>query len=323
MSQGANFATTGVVAGYRGIADIDGELIRFADANITVRQEIQADDLVMGDWDRNAYVYGKMEIGGTISGPVTEGFLSGANSVIQWACGRFDTPSGGSTTPCGGMDVRDIHLYYYCDRDRLFENLFVNSFSFSVAAGEVAQFSLDVIGSAVDGVTQGWGTTSPPHVTTAEKLLTWDKVNVSITKSTGDAEENDIPEQSVLDDIAYSNFEFTVNNNVETVYGLGQPNLLPFDIVPGLRHISGTISVYGTPDFNGAFTFEDYCAENPHEIEFGLSSICAGGTGTTVKLFVRFHRIEPTLSTSTIISTVGFTGVTHQSGYPWDLSATP
>jgi len=313
MSIGAN----GLVnAGYRGIIDIDGTLLRFSDANITARQEIEAPDLVAGDWDRDAYTYGKIEIGGSVSGPVTETFLSGANSVIQWACGRDE-----SGDACGGMDARDIHVYYFCNRDRLFENLFVNTFNFSVAAGEVAQFSIDVIGSSIDAVTAGWGTNPPPHFTDAEKLLTWDKVNVTIVPGGAtDPVNNDIP--SVLTDIAFSNFEFTVNNNVETVYGLGQPNLLPFDIVPGIRTINGTLSVYNAPDFNGAFTFEDYCADGVHTLQFGLSSNCTGGTAT-VELKVRFHRVEPTINTGPIISTVGFTGVTHQSGFPWDLGAAP
>jgi hypothetical protein len=315
MSTGANGLVFG---GYRGIADIDGTLLRFADANITARQEIEAPDLVSGDWDRDAYTYGKIEIGGSISGPVTETFLTGATSVIQWGAGRDD-----SGDACGGMDARDIHLYYYCNRDRLFEGLFVNTLNFSVAAGEVAQFSLDVIGSSIDSVTNGWGASPPPHFTDAEKLLTWDKVSISIVAGGAtDPVNNDIPAPAELTDIAFSNFEFTVNNNVETVYGIGQPNLLPFDIVPGIRQISGTLSVYNAPDFNGAFTFEDYCADGVHELQFGLNSLCTGGSSLTT-LKVRFHRVEPTLNTGVIVSTVGFTGVTHQSGFPWDLSATP
>jgi hypothetical protein len=314
MSQGANSL---VNAGYRGIADINGALVRFSDASITARQEIEAPDLVSGDWDRDAYTYGKIEIGGSISGPVTETFLAGANNVIQWGCGRDD-----SGDACGGLDARDIHLYYYCNRDRLFENLFVNSLNFSVSAGEVAQFSIDVVGASIDTGTSGWGTSPPPHFTDAEKLLTWDKVNVTIVAGTGDPINNDLPGAGELADIAFSNFEFTVNNNVETVYGLGQANLLPFDIVPGIRQISGSLSVYNAPNFNGAMTFEDYCADGVHTLTFGLNSLCTGGTAT-VSLKVRFHRVEPTLSTGVIISTVGFTGVTHQSGFPWDLSASP
>jgi len=297
MSVGAN----GLVnAGYRGIATIAGNQVRFSDSSITAKQEIEAPDLVMGDWDRDAYTYGKIEVGGSISGPVTETFLSGAGGIIEWACGR--------TSPCGELTAQDIELYYFCGSNRTFSNLFVNSFSFSVAAGEVAQFSADVIGTG----TNPFGTSNPPNFTDAEKLLTWDKVNVNIIGG-GDAGE-----PAVLTGLGFQNFEFSVNNNVETVYGLGQPDLFPFDIVPGIRQISGTLTVYNTPDFNGADDFEQYCAGNESVLEFGLESLCAGA-GSTVQLRCRFHRVEPTLNTGTITSTVGFTGVSHQSGFPWDI----
>ena len=81
MSVGANGF---VNAGYRGIANIDGLLVRFADANITARQTVDAPDLVMGDWDHDAYVYGKIDVGGTISGPITQSFADGVNSVLGW-----------------------------------------------------------------------------------------------------------------------------------------------------------------------------------------------------------------------------------------------
>jgi hypothetical protein len=301
MSQGPN----GVNAGYRGIAVIGGAQVRFSDANIAAKQTINAPDLVMGDWDHDAYVYDKIEINGSISGPVTETFLAtGATGILEWAAGRISN--------CGGIPVRDIDLYYYCGKSKHFTDLFVNSMSFSVAAGDIAQFSLDVIGAGYDATTDGTG--EPPHFTTAEKLLTWDKVNVTIT----DAGDRGSPSVAAAADIKFSNFEFSVANNVEVVYGLGQANLLPFDIVPGIRTISGSLSVYNIPDFNGAREFEDYCAGNESILNFGLSSNCTGGS-SDVSMRVRFHRIEPTLSSGVIISTVGFTGVSHQSGFPWDV----
>jgi hypothetical protein len=51
------------------------------------------------------------------------------------------------------------------------------SLTITAQAGEVATFSLDVIGIDADDWENG---TSPPAKTAAEKLLTWDKVNVSI-----------------------------------------------------------------------------------------------------------------------------------------------
>jgi len=304
MSIGAN----GLVnSGYIGIADIAGTKLRFENATITAKQEIEARDLVMGDWDRDAYVYGKIEVGGSISGPVTESFVSALSgtSLLEWACGRV--------TDCGSLVTNDIHLYYFCGSDRLFNNLYVNSFNFSVSAGDVAQFSLDVVGTGAND----FGTTSPtPVFQDAEKLLTWDKVNVSLLTPSSDTEGGD---PGTFVGLGFSNFEFTVNNNIETLYGLGQANLFPFDIVPGIRQISGSMSVYNTPSFNGAEAFDRYCAGNESVLRFSLGSTCIGQT-VDVDLRVRFHRIEPTLSPGAIVSTVGFTGVSHQSGSPWDIA---
>ena len=73
--------------GYRGIAVVGGTNVRFASADISAKQEVQADDLIMGDWDRDAWVYGKIEVGGSISGPVTETFAS-LDGIFGWACTR-------------------------------------------------------------------------------------------------------------------------------------------------------------------------------------------------------------------------------------------
>ena len=166
----------------------------------------------------------------------------------------------------------------------------------------------------------GWGSEAPFHFTDAEKLITWDKVNLSITKNTGDSPGNDCPDQTDLDNnIDFSNFEFTVSNNIEAVYGLGQNNLLPYDIVPGLRHISGTLSAFNAPGFDGVDQFEDYCTGNEHTLTVSIASGCIS-RNSNISMKVRFHRLEPTLNTGVIMSTVGFTGVTHQSGAPWDPS---
>jgi len=283
--------------GYRGLADIAGVgQVRFADANITARQEINAPDLIMGDWDHDAYVYGPIEVGGTISGPVTETFVSGGagGSLWDWGVKRYGT--------CGTLNTDTVTLYYYCGgsdaKNRTFSNMLVNSLNFSCAAGDIANFSIDIIGTAAGA----WGVADPPPFTTEEKLVTWDKVSVSI--SPGD--ENFTPPAN----IAYSNFEFTIGNNVETVYALNQPNLFPYELVPGLRTITGSISVYNTPESDGVDTWDDYLASGMGTIGFDIG-------GLTISMKARFHRVEPTSATGPIISTIGFTGVGHQTGSEW------
>ena len=291
-----------VFGGYRGLADIAGVgQVRFSDAGITARQSIEAPDLIGGDWDRDAYYYGKIEVGGSISGPVTETFVSGSSGgqgVWNWGVQRKGL--------CGLLDGADTTLYYYCGgteyRARKFINMLVNTLNFSCAAGDVANFSIDVLGSGVD-VNNGWLNVDPPHFTTAEKLISWDKVSVAITPGANS-------EFTPPTNIAYSNFDFSIANNLQTVYSLGQPNLFPFEIVPGLRSISGSLSVYNTPMANGKDAWDDYLAADVSTISFNI-----GGLALDMK--VRFHRIEPKSSTGPVISTLGYTGVTHQPGIAW------
>lgn len=287
-----------VYPGYRGLADIAAVgQVRFADAGITARQEINAPDLIMGDWDHDAYVYGPIEVGGTISGPVTETFVSGSGGggLWDWGVKRNGT--------CGTLTDSDITLYYYCggsdSRARTFSGMLVNSLNFSCAAGDIAQFSIDILGSSAGA----WLSSDPPHFTDSEKLITWDKVGVSLTGG----DDNFTPPAN----IAFSNFDFTISNNLETVYSLGQPNLFPFEIVPGLRGITGSISVYNTPEADGVDTWDDYLASGTGTITFDIG-------GLSIDMKVRFHRIEPASSVGPIISSIGFTGVTHQTGSAWE-----
>lgn len=292
-----------VFAGYRGLADIGGiGNVRFADASITARQEINAPDLIMGDWDHDAYVFGPIEVGGTISGPVTETFVSGSgggSGIWAWGVTR--------TGDCGTLSDADTTLYYYCDSEssgaynsRAFTGLMVNSLNFSCAAGDIAQFSIDLLGRTAGS----WVAAVPPHFTDAEKLMTWDKVGVTITPGAN-------PEFTPPANIAYSNFDFTISNNLETVYSLGQANLFPFDIVPGLRTITGSISVYNTPQADGKDRWDDYLASEVSTIGFSIGTLA-------IDMKVRFHRVEPASSVGPIVSTIGFTGVSHQTGSAWE-----
>lgn len=271
--------------GYKGLANIASVgNVRFTDASITARQAIEAPDLIMGDWDHDAYVYGKIEVGGSISGPVTELFAAGAGGIWNWAIRR---------TGCGTLTPSTVTLYYYCGDDgsssRSFGGMLCNSLTFSCAAGEVAQFSMDLMGSSAGT----WGSSSIDY-RTPEKLLTWDRVSV-VVSGTG-----------VPTDLLYSNFEFTVNNNLAPAYSLSQANLFPFQIVPGIRTITGSLSCYNTPHFDGFDTWLSYTAADTATITFNI-----GALSTSFK--VRFHRVEPASSVGNIISTVGFTGVTHQA----------
>lgn len=297
-----------VYPGYRGLADISGGeagdigYVRFGDASISAKQTINAPDMIMGDWDHDAYVYGPIEVGGSIGGPVTETFATTQNnSIWDWAVKRYGN--------CGTLKPNNIKLYYYCgdgssgNNARTFTDMYVNSVNFSCAAGDIANFSLDLMGRLAGD----WENATAPLHSAAEKLITWDKVSVVILSNGG--EYSDPPYE-----LAFSNFDFNISNNLQVVYSLGQDDLFPYAIVPGLRTISGSISVYNAPDFHGFDSWnqiaEGYSAENTSTIRFGVGDL-------SINMRVRFHRVEPTSSTGPITSTVGFTGVGHQSGTEW------
>jgi hypothetical protein len=298
-----------IFPGYRGYADIDtiGQ-IRFGDANISAKQVINAPDMIMGDWDRDAYNFGPIEVTGAVSGPVTETFADPTNGVFLWGCKREGW--------CGTLADHNLTLYYYCGtadggntyRARTFSSMRINSLGFSCAAGDVSQFNIDLIGTSAGG----WQQVDPPlnlgvsGTNPSEKLITWDKVSVSIAPG-ADESVTDVDFTTVY----YSNFDFNIANNIETKYSLGQPNLFPFELVPGLRTITGTLQVYNTPLFDGRDRWDDYLAANISTISFNIGSL-------PISMYVRFHRVEPASSVGAIVSSVGFSGVTHQVGTPWE-----
>ena len=286
--------------GYMGSALIGANTrFRFADANIAAKQDIQAPDMVAGDWNPDAYTFGKVEINGSISGPATDGFASGASSVFNWAAVR---------DACGGLTAQDVLLTYFCGSGygtgptgfggRKFPNMLVNSLNFSCAAGDIANFSLDLVGATAPiDQSQSSGASN----TTVEKLITWDKVSVSIV-SGGIA----VPIDALL-----SNFEFTINNNVTPVYAMNQATntgFFPEALIPGIRRITGSISCYDPQAFNGVIGYNTPA----WDADSGRSTITFNLGATTVSFKVQFHRVEPALGVGPIIGTVQFTAVGNQ-----------
>lgn len=287
--------------GYTGYAIIGGVKTRFESADITAKQEINAPDLIMGHWDHNAYVFGPIEIGGSISGPVTENFVAGTSNIWDWGTNR------GTTNTCGILETKDVELYYFCDgaavdygiSGRKFGDMSVNSLNFSASAGDLAQFSIDVMGATAPTQEQA----SYENYTDAEKIVTWDEVGVTITGGTGAADLSD-------PNIIFSSFEFTINNNLQAVYAIGSNmDYYPYEIVPGLRTISGSLTAYNVPETNGVNAYNDpaWAAEDWGILEFTIA-------GETYSFQAQFHRMAPSSSTGPIMTTVGFTAVGQQTG---------
>ena len=278
--------------GYTGWLDIGtGKPVRFNDASINAKQDVNAPDMIMGHWDHNAYVFGKVDISGSVAGPVTESFAGDAGGVWNWGTKRSDS--------CGLLSTRAVSLHYYCDRQglegksRLFPDMLVNTLTFSCAAGDIAQFSIDVMG-ATPPTWGGWTQSTGYNV--EEKLLTWDQVGVTV-----DSGDQTI---GLLNESAFSNFEFSISNNLEPVYAIhNNADYYPFDIVPGMRTLTGSLSVYNIPEVDGKNGYGGWDASARGSITFTL------GEDNEYTFRVRFHRVEATSSVGPIISTVAFTGV--------------
>jgi len=296
----ATYHTPNIYPGYRGIANVGGNQFRFADANITAKQEVRLEDIVMGTWDYDAYVYGPVDISGSINGPATENFVTGgASSIWQWATKR--------QPPCGEMLENDVELWYYCgsagNNYRKFSKLLVNTVGFSCAAGDIAQFTLDVMGYLPPTV---WASSTPPLFTSVEKFITWDKVSITLTPGA------DGGFTSPPISMRWSNFDFTVANQLTPQYAIvptgasPAPNLFPVDVVPGLRKLTGTMTCYNIPMSNGVDRWDDYLANNFGSITFNIASIA-------LTFNCRFHRVEPASKVGPITSTIGFTGVGNQN----------
>lgn len=262
--------------GYRGILVLGANLIRFTDCGITSKQGVEIPDVVMGDYRRNVWAYGKGEVGGGLSGIMDTDFVS---SIWNWAYVR-DT--------CGLLSGQNGVLWYYCDaasgKYQSFVSLFANSVTLSTTAGDPVNWSVETVGAGAP--TYGLGTA--PSKTNLTELVMWNDVQVSIN---GVAQ---CPVQS---------FELTITNNCEPVYAIcssslsGRDARFPYVVVPGIRTVNGSFTFYDVRDD----VFTDNVGPQTISVSFGsLLTV----TGPAV-----LHRVEPKMGVGTVTSTVAFSGV--------------
>ena len=64
-------------AGYMGGATVGGDKVRITGSSLNPVQGVEAPDLIQGSYDRMAYVYGKIETGGNLTGPVANDTAGG------------------------------------------------------------------------------------------------------------------------------------------------------------------------------------------------------------------------------------------------------
>jgi len=209
-----------IKAGFMGIGKVGGGKFRATDCSIANNQKAEFFDHVIGlnDTDTGSATKGEAvgsiqkqkvlmrpgvwNVGGSLSYPATE------NSAGLF----FDYAKDGS--------YFDIEFVYACkDAGRKFKDCRMNTLDISCSAGEMLQISVDVL---VKNIEEGG---SDAKYETAEKFITWDKVEIG--GAPGDVQA----------------FNISINNNLIPIYS-AQPELSVRDLRVGMQEVTGSVTVY-------------------------------------------------------------------------------
>ena len=272
-----------------GLCEVDGLKIRVSNFNVNVKQEVQFYDHAIGLRDSIP------------SGLDTKGDVGALNIQkhfwrpgVKIVSGNFDFPA----TPSNFQKIFDLaktgddftlQFNYACDDvERLFKYCKINSFSFSVTAGEIATIQVDVMGREMIEST-GSNTWRDP-----QKLLTWDAVEITSISNN--------PVQM---------FNFTVNNNCKPVYTAGANDtndLFPKKIRVGMQELSGSIVYY----IKGV-DYEDLDKNSSYDtIKIDINDSCS--SNFSEELCVIYKPIERAGSLKALLHTLPFVGVGNAMG---------
>lgn len=305
-------SSTVIQPGFTGYAQIiDGaktRKLRFNSCSLNVTQEVEAPDMVMGDYTHNSWAFGKAEVAGRISGPVTESTMDFIKLIWN--------------------SSQSIGVKYYSGVKRSFLGCRANSLTFNVTAGEVVQFDLDIIGT-------GYDTSGPAAMngyTDVNKLVTWDKAAFYIGERAGYGNNQDgdpsvdtpgwynaatFPAFGTFSVLAgLQSFSITLSNNITRQFIIRASDLFG-DLVTGMSAISGQVVSYtatggtnmdGSKNFtgSGAYYWDQYTGGDYYPFQFYVGGSAISGT-------VAFHRATSELGVSAVISTVAVTGIGHFS----------
>jgi len=226
--------------GYMGLADIGGTNVRcnsftvnpnqdilFYNHVIGLKDTIPADNstktedlgLTYANVQRKIWRPSPISITGGISFPATKKNLSNIFDLARYA-NYFDT-----------------NFTYFCHatekNTREFIDCRINSFDFSIVAGDIVNISLDVACKNIK-----FDLNKYISYTEAEKLITWDKVPVKIENAS-----------FTSNNMIIQGFNFKINNNLQTIYTTTSEtnkteSLLPTDIRVGMQEVTGSVAIY-------------------------------------------------------------------------------
>ena len=222
--------------GYIGMASVGGKQIRCTDFSINPNQQLLFYDHIIG---LNDTVPVGSETKGEEVGTIQPQKRIARPSPISIG-GGFSFPAASRSSDNNFEDLFD-HAKYgtYFDMgfqyhrgsgktSRRFINCRVNQFTFSINASDILNISVDVFAKDMTDTGQ------VSSYNTSEKLVTWDKVEVS----TG----------SVSSNKGIYGIEFTINNNLQNIYtNDSYDSFLPTDIRIGMQEVRGSLSVYDIP----------------------------------------------------------------------------
>jgi len=271
-------------AGFLGLAEVNGTKIRCQDFSMNPRQDALFYDHIVGLRDSipDSIFAGKGDVGNlniqkTIWRPSVKIYQGGIGYPLIAEDPLFELARLG--------DKFDLTFSYDCESGRKFTGCVVNSYTFSVTAGDIASITADIMAT---GLTDSG---SLGRYTEEEKIVTWDDFTITATGSGG----------GDLDSI--QSMTFTVNNNCKPIYTAGANNVFdlnPLTIRVGMQEVSGIISYYG----KGADLI--YMGD--------LGSIDISSTIFNATLNVLFKPQERTSSLGPIISPLPFVGVDYALG---------
>ena len=293
--------------GYMGHCKIDGTQYLITGSSLNPVQTVEAPDLVAGIYMRKGWNYGKVEIGGNVTGPLHE------YATTLWPL-CFERNADGDHLASGGIE---IEIAYYKGTGRKFGTCYINSLEISATAGDVVSFTADFMGAKTDedaDPTTAVDCLSDYSEGTCSKLVTWDRVAVNWGALSGTIENT-------------QSFSITLNNNLERQYAIhdGTADLYPVDVTAGMREITGTVSLYaegpiclggGTFDIGkfGANDYDDYAATDRTTIDFSVGGAAGGGDVIpSTSVDVVFNRPESSATTGATIYTLNFTAVCDAS----------
>lgn len=198
--------------GYMGWAKIGSTLMKITGGSLNPVQAIEAPELVQGDFNKKGVNYGKIEIGGNVTGPIGE-----LSFPSLWTDATARTTDGDKMNSA----ALEIIVMYYRTGGRKFTGCSVNSLQISVTAGDVATFTADFFGTGVSAYS------SPESTILCEKLVTWDKCSCT----------GAFPSTQV------QSFTFTMGNALQRIYKLNTGDLFPAEVFAGMRDITDRKSV--------------------------------------------------------------------------------